>query len=77
QFLRFELKVGPGTEPIWLELSGPTGTAEFIQRELDLGPSSGDVVECVLCHNSFVYAEDATTLMCAACLECQQGCCGG
>ena len=35
-FLRFELKVLPASGPIWLELSGPEGTREFLRTILDL-----------------------------------------
>ena len=34
-FLRFELTVEPGGGPVWLELTGPPGTREFLQAELD------------------------------------------
>src|SRR5439155_16939293 len=30
QFLKFGLIVEPGTGPIWLELTGPDGTKEFL-----------------------------------------------
>ncbi|HEX7183092.1 MAG TPA: hypothetical protein VF756_14715 [Thermoanaerobaculia bacterium] len=33
-FLRFGLVVPPGGEPVWLELTGPEGTKEFLR---DLG----------------------------------------
>ena len=33
-FLRFRLTVGPGGGPIWLELTGPPGTREFLAAEL-------------------------------------------
>jgi hypothetical protein len=33
-FLRFRLTVEPGGGPIWLELTGPPGTREFLQAEL-------------------------------------------
>ncbi len=29
-FLRFQLTVEPGGGPIWLELTGPPGTREFL-----------------------------------------------
>jgi hypothetical protein len=35
-FLRFELKVLPANGPIWLELTGPEGTREFLRTVLDL-----------------------------------------
>lgn len=34
-FLRFELTVEPGGGPVWLALTGPPGTREFLQAELD------------------------------------------
>ena len=33
-FLRFRLTVEPGGGPVWLELTGPAGTREFLQAEL-------------------------------------------
>jgi hypothetical protein len=33
-FLRFRLTVEPGGGPIWLELTGPPGTREFLATEL-------------------------------------------
>lgn len=33
-FLRFRLTVEPGGGPVWLELTGPPGTLEFLQAEL-------------------------------------------
>ena len=33
-FLRFQLTVGPGGGPIWLELTGPAGTREFLAHEI-------------------------------------------
>jgi hypothetical protein len=33
-FLRFRLTVEPGGGPIWLELTGPPGTREFLAAEL-------------------------------------------
>jgi hypothetical protein len=35
-FLRFELKVLPAKGPIWLELTGPEGTREFLRTILAL-----------------------------------------
>jgi hypothetical protein len=35
-FLRFELAVLPANGPIWLELTGPEGTREFLRSILDL-----------------------------------------
>jgi hypothetical protein len=38
-FLRFQLTVEPGGGPIWLELTGPAGTREFLAHEIgDPGP---------------------------------------
>lgn len=34
-FLRFQLTVEPGGGPVWLELSGPTGTRDFLAAELE------------------------------------------
>jgi hypothetical protein len=39
-FLRFRLIVEPGGGPIWLELTGPPGTREFLEAELS-PPNSG------------------------------------
>jgi len=33
-FLRFSLTVGPGDGPIWLTVTGPAGTREFLLHEL-------------------------------------------
>jgi hypothetical protein len=33
-FLRFRLTVEPGGGPIWLELTGPAGTRDFLAREI-------------------------------------------
>ncbi len=33
-FLRFQLTVDPGGGPIWLELTGPAGTREFLAHEI-------------------------------------------
>lgn len=33
-FLRFQLTVEPGGDPIWLELTGPAGTSEFLAHEI-------------------------------------------
>jgi hypothetical protein len=35
-FLRFELKVLPANGPIWLELTGPEGTRDFLRTVLNL-----------------------------------------
>jgi hypothetical protein len=35
-FLQFELKVLPASGPIWLELSGPEGTREFLRTVFNL-----------------------------------------
>jgi hypothetical protein len=34
-FLRFQLTVEPGGGPVWLELSGPAGTRDFLADELE------------------------------------------
>lgn len=34
-FLRFNLIVEAGNEPVWLELTGPTGTKEFLASILE------------------------------------------
>lgn len=31
RFLRFELTIEPGGGPLWLSLTGPAGTAEFLE----------------------------------------------
>lgn len=33
-FLRFQLTVDPGGGPIWLELTGPPGTRDFLAHEI-------------------------------------------
>jgi hypothetical protein len=33
-FLRFRLTVEPGGGPVWLELTGPAGTRDFLAAEL-------------------------------------------
>jgi hypothetical protein len=33
-FLRFRLTLEPGGGPVWLELTGPPGTREFLHAEL-------------------------------------------
>jgi hypothetical protein len=38
-FLAFRLTVDPGGGPVWLELSGPPGTREFLAAEL-AGPGA-------------------------------------
>ena len=44
-FLRFRLTVEPGGGPVWLELTGPAGTREFLAREIEgpgeAAPASG------------------------------------
>ena len=35
-FLRFDLKMLPANGPVWLELTGPEGTREFLRTILDL-----------------------------------------
>ena len=37
-FLRFQLTVEPGGGPVWLELTGPPGTREFLDQEIG-GPA--------------------------------------
>jgi hypothetical protein len=34
-FLRFQLTVEPGGGPVWLELSGPAGTRDFLAGEFE------------------------------------------
>jgi hypothetical protein len=34
-FLRFQLTVEPGGAPLWLELTGPAGTRDFLAGELE------------------------------------------
>lgn len=34
-FLRFQLTVEPGGGPLWLELTGPAGTRDFLAGELE------------------------------------------
>jgi hypothetical protein len=36
-FLSFRLTVGPGACPVWLELTGPTGTKAFLESALGRG----------------------------------------
>ena len=38
-FLRFRLTVEPGGGPVWLELTGPPGTREFLAAELGPAPA--------------------------------------
>jgi hypothetical protein len=35
-FLRFNIRLEPGEGPIWLELSGPEGTKDFLNSFLTL-----------------------------------------
>lgn len=35
-FLTFRLEVTPGNGPVWLEISGPPGTRNFLEEELGL-----------------------------------------
>lgn len=35
RFLRFQITVEPDSGPIWLELTGPPGTREFVSALLD------------------------------------------
>ena len=41
-FLRFSLTVEPGDGPIWLTLTGPAGTREFLRHELGFVRDPGD-----------------------------------
>ncbi|MFL6546870.1 MAG: hypothetical protein ACJ8LM_17030 [Candidatus Udaeobacter sp.] len=34
-FLRFDLRIEPGDGPVWLELSGPDGTKQFLASLFD------------------------------------------
>ena len=36
RFLRFRLTVEPGDGPVWLEVTGPEGTPEFLSTLLDV-----------------------------------------
>ena len=38
RFLRFQLTVEPAGGPVWLELTGPPGTREFLAQEI-AGPA--------------------------------------
>jgi hypothetical protein len=38
-FLRFEIDKEPAAGPLWLRLSGPAGTKDFLRSELALGDS--------------------------------------
>jgi hypothetical protein len=42
RFLRFLLVVEPGEGPVWLEVSGPEGTQEFLSTLLEAGPAQSD-----------------------------------
>jgi hypothetical protein len=35
-FLRFQLTIEPAQGPVWLEISGPEGTREFLDTDLGL-----------------------------------------
>ena len=39
-FLRFRLTVEPGGGPVWLELTGPPGTREFLAAEVVEEPTA-------------------------------------
>ena len=41
-FLRFVLLVEPGNGPVWLEVSGPEGTDDFLSALLDTTPGSSN-----------------------------------
>jgi len=36
RFLQFDLRVAPDEGPIWLELTGPQGTGDFLRTTLEL-----------------------------------------
>jgi hypothetical protein len=36
-FLRFRIEVSPDAGPLWLTMTGPTGTHRFLEAELGLG----------------------------------------
>jgi len=38
RFLRFRLLVEPGDGPVWLEVTGPEGTEDFLSRLVDITP---------------------------------------
>lgn len=38
RFLRFRLLVEPGDGPVWLEVTGPEGTEDFLSTLLDTSP---------------------------------------
>ena len=42
RFLRFVLRVEEGEGPVWLEVTGPTGTEDFLTRLLDTPGVSKD-----------------------------------
>lgn len=35
-FLAFSIEAGPGDGPVWLRITGPEGTREFLEAELPL-----------------------------------------
>ena len=37
-FLQFDLRVLPANGPVWLELTGPDGTREFLRDLLEVSP---------------------------------------
>ena len=39
-FLRFDLELLPGGGPLWLRLTGPVGTRDFLAAELGLAPDA-------------------------------------
>jgi hypothetical protein len=43
-FLRFNLRLEPGEGPIWLELTGPSGTKDFLNSLFAAG-GDGEVEE--------------------------------
>ena len=42
RFLRFLLLVEPGDGPVWLEVTGPEGTEDFLSTLLDTTPGTYD-----------------------------------
>jgi hypothetical protein len=40
-FMTFELTVGPESDPLWLRMTGPQGTREVLEAELNLKSSCG------------------------------------
>ena len=42
RFLRFVLQVEPGDGPVWVEVTGPEGTEQFLSTLLDTLPAEPD-----------------------------------